>query len=876
MKKSLLLLLVLSQTSLAQSSMDEYRWYLDPNGQEVLVSIDDLHDERLTASPSMNWGREVIPSITLKKDIVIAVIDGGFDIKHPELKDSIFYNSAECNAGNSIPPQNLEDRDGNGMKGDCAGWNFVSDNNLAEDLDGHGTHVTGIMQSVLSGIKGNFKFLPLKVFAANEGRQGGPQIAAPLSTRLNKAFQYAMAQKVDVIHLSVGWPKSFMSFELENTIKAAIAQGIAVVSAAGNSSQRATIFPCKLEGVICVGALRANGEVARFSNWGMQVDIFAPGERILSTIPYELTPTQISRKGYDFKNGTSQAAPFISAAMAILKGAYPEESADTTYARLMLGADSALQRKGLKGLFHLDHSINLKNTELVYPVLKGISSITLKENGRFTLDIPLRNYGLQATSRKVQLSCQNAVIDLSQRNVALKYSEEQVINYAGTLTTSALEMNCDLKVGDQTVALKLKVLNQLPEHAVVLVAPQSTQLVVNTRNGGRSRLATLTALPGSQVAPYYGVMLGKELTIFEENVVAGKLSPKEGCSILRTWQGNLNNDGINDIMLESLCDKIITYRFFDHQLKEIYKETSFKPTLTILNYQEFDLVIQKDLPPTLRFLNVGYAISSNSPWDAPVSGRALHYYELSAVADGANYKYDVRILENSSNWQKSLNLRYLPETVLFHKLGDDLLVKIGAKFALVNIQTQNARWAPQFDKLLLDGTRKQQVLNSSLDILQGFLTPYEYRGYLLSGISLKFSQTNRFDPLIDILGTVKNEKGYLTVLQSFQKLVYLQFDAKGILLSQTETVVDRFDFLTSQDFLASVVNLKTPEGLVQLVDGTKLNTNYVDVTKMGQTISYEVPTRCVTQQPVFKDQILVLPVFCPLGQDEFEMKFIKL
>jgi subtilisin family serine protease len=126
---------------------------------------------------------------------------------------------------------------------------------------------------------------------------------------------------------------------------------IVIVAAAGNSSQRATIYPCQMEGVICVGAMRANGEIARFSNWGSQVDIYAPGEKILSTIPYQVTPLHLSRKGYDYKNGTSQAAPLYYCLSRPFEVCLSRRKADEIYSRLMLGADQLESGQGVRGLF---------------------------------------------------------------------------------------------------------------------------------------------------------------------------------------------------------------------------------------------------------------------------------------------------------------------------------------------------------------------------------------------------------------------------------------------------------------------------------------------------------------------------------------------
>ena len=874
--KNLLFAFLVSTGAFAQSSMDTYRWYLDPHGQEVRIAIDDLNDEVLAASPSMEWGRAVVPGQNLKKEIVIAVIDGGIDIEHPELKDHIAYNAAECFEGTTIPPRDGEDKDGNGLKGDCAGWDFTENHNRPEDYDGHGTHVTGVIATVLSGVHGDFKFLPLKVFAPNEGRQTSPGLT-PLYQRLTKAFEYAITRNVDVIHLSVGWPKSYMTVELDQMIKKAIEKGILVVAAAGNSSQRATIYPCQMEGVICVGALRPNKDVARFSNWGMQVDIFAPGERIMSTIPFSLNPSQISRKGYDYKNGTSQAAPFISAAVAMLKGLNPEEKADQIFARLMMTADAPVKGKGLKGLFHLDRALQANVTSFVYPLLKGLGSVIVDESNQFSVVLPVKNYGI-ATSPAVNLKlvCNEAQVKIQSGLNSVGAGEKAEVSVSGTLTKASNEINCDFSVDKETVSLRLKVLRKLKNVIKELTASQNDRYVINTRTGGRSRLLTLTAMKGHRPLPYYYVSGMKEPLLYFQNEQLGILKMSPGCNLLRLWQLDFNKDGETDIMLEALCeDKHLSYRFFDKSLKEVFSEVKYRPTLTIVNYEDFELIPQAEGAPAFRFLNLGLNVPSSDPWAEPDTGRGVHLYELFPVKKTEGIRYDIRVIEKPEVWQTSLGLRYLPQYGIMHLIGNRLLVKIGQKTAWVDIKTQTATWA-NLDQFLIEGTRKQPVLGTNLNILQGFLTPYEYRGVMLDGTVLALSQENKFDPLIDIISTTKNSKGFLSILQSFQKLIYVQYGEKGDFISRIESTVDRFDFLTSQDLLASVVNLETSNGSIQIVDGTKLNTNYVDVIKSGSLVSFEVPNECVTQQPVIVDGIASLPFFCAVSATEFKMHFLKL
>ncbi len=875
MKKTLLLATLVPFLSWAQSSMDSYRWYLNPNGQELLISIDDLHDERITASPLMNWGREVVPTIELKKDVVIAIIDGGVEVEHPELKNHIAYNEAECFEGTTIPPKDGEDKDGNGYKGDCAGWNFVAGHNRAEDLDGHGTHVTGVIRSALAGVKGEFKFLPLNVFAPGEGTNT-PKDTPPLPTRLTKAFEYALSRQVDVIHLSVGWPRSFMTPELEAVIKKAIAQGVAVVAAAGNSSQRATIYPCQLEGVICVGALRANGDVARFSNWGSQVDIFAPGEKILSTIPVTIAPLHISRKGYDYKNGTSQAAPFISASMALLRGVYPQESLSTLYSRLMLTADAPIQQSGLKGLFHIDDALTVAPTSMVLPQLKGLHGVLVDEAGRFSLEMSFKNFWLPSKKLAVRLACEEAQLLIEQASLApLATNATQALSFSGRVELDVREINCSIAVAGQIVPVKLKVLHNLNTAFKTLKVQQETPLVVDTRLGARSRFLTLNAIKGHHPEPLYYIP-GKDVVVYREDQVVGTLPLINNCTFLRVWQINLDGAGSNELMLESLCDKThLQYQFLDLAMKDVAPAATFKPSLTILNYDDFEVRTQPKAPPVFKFLGYGFAPPTDSPWDSDITSKATRLYELRPMKTETGWKYEPVVFEKPELWVKSLGLRFLPSYQVVHHLDGKLLVKIGQKTAWVDVATQQATWAG-LDDLMLLGSQKQKLWGTDQFILQSMLTAFDYRGYVVNGVRLRFQQTDRFDPFLDILGTQQNARGYLTVLRSFQKLIYLQYDFTGKLLTRKDSTVDRFDFLTAEDLIASVINLPLGDTMLQVVDGTKINTQYIDVVKNDEMVSYEIPKNCVTQQPVVMDGRAALPVFCTVSRTEFEMRFIEL
>jgi hypothetical protein len=873
------ILILLSVLNLfAQTTLDDLKWYLNPNGQNIEIGLDDLHDETVIASPSLSWGRESLSEIKLLKKVTVAVVDGGIDFAHPELIPYLDFQNEECFLGNIIPDMK-EDRDGNDYKGDCLGWNFVDDNNKPDDLDGHGTHVSGLIAEVIKTLPDKFiKILPLKVFAPGEG-QRNVKVSTPLPTRLVKAIDYAIKRGVDVVNFSAGWPRSFMTYELENKLLEAMRKGIIVVAAAGNSTQRATIFPCQVDGVICVGALRGNGELAPFSNWGTQVDILAPGEKILSTIPMSLAPLHISRRGYDYKNGTSQAVPFVAGAVAVLKSAYPSESVDLLKTRLFFGATPLKDQKGsLFGMFNLSRALNSAPSNAIIPNLKDIRTVTVDSELMGSFKLKLKNLSHHKVQANFHLDC-GSLIELtrdSNKVSSLAPSIEEAFNFYFRLPELIPEIKCSLKLGLRDYKLSLKVLKDLGTPATSIRVDQDNLYVINTRQGTKSRFLTIPTLNGDTAEGFYQVQMNSKTIIFHLARKIGDLPIEKGCELLRIWQLDLALKHQKNFLVESHCKSFLSYTFFDNELNPLWSPIRYRPSLTLVNYDKFELIRNQQGPPSLRFLNVGLPTPNNDPWGDEIVSKRRHLYELRPVWGDDHFSFVPHLLENEQNWVKSLGLRFKPNFKVYHLVKDKLLIGFDQKYAWVDIATQKATLA-KIGNWLLDGSQSQKIFGEDSVILQSFLTPYEYRGALPdSHIELRYIQRSRTDPLIDIIGTKRTTNGYESILRSFQHIIWVEYDLNGQMISENIMPLERFDFLSAQDLIATVINVKTPEHSFLFVDGTKINTNYVDIVKNKTKTSYEVPSNCSTQLPIILDGQLVLPVFCGLTKSEFEMKFFKI
>lgn len=262
----------------------------------------------------LNWEEayKIFKDKNNKRDVVVAIIDSGVDIENKSLKESIWINSKEI-ANNGI------DDDKNGYIDDINGWNFCDNSssvykNSEEDI--HGTHAAGtiVASHNVDGTKGvaydsHIKVMPLKILGEN---------GKGLMTSLIEAINYACNNGAVICNISLGTYKYDESLDLvikshPNTLfVVAAGNGESFV---GYSLDIKNVYPAKLgyDNVITVSNINFNGIKYISANFGSYVDIFVPGTFILSTIP---------KDKFGFLTGTSMAAPFVSAAAAMLYSCY--------------------------------------------------------------------------------------------------------------------------------------------------------------------------------------------------------------------------------------------------------------------------------------------------------------------------------------------------------------------------------------------------------------------------------------------------------------------------------------------------------------------------------------------------------------------------
>lgn len=276
--------------------------------------------------------------------VVVAVVDTGIDYNHPDLAANIWANPGEI-AGNGI------DDDGNGRVDDIRGWDFANNDAdpMDDDVDGHGTHVAGIIGAVgnnaagVSGVNWRVKLMPLKVLRAD----GFGDLASIVA-----AIDYAIAKGVAIINASYAFDcGAAPSLTEREAFDRARAAGILVTLAAGNDAcdnDQTPTYPASyaLNNLLSVGASDQFDQRAIFtrggaSNYGAQsVHLFAPGKNVYSTI-------RVSLGSYGFEHGTSMAAPHVAGAAALLKSWRPGLSLFQIREILLKSVDTRAALSGL-------------------------------------------------------------------------------------------------------------------------------------------------------------------------------------------------------------------------------------------------------------------------------------------------------------------------------------------------------------------------------------------------------------------------------------------------------------------------------------------------------------------------------------------------
>lgn len=312
---------------------------LAPAAAPASAPSDPLLDQQWALAADGPLGAPAAWSRTTGAGAVVAVLDTGADMTHPDLQGALWTNPGEV-------PGNGVDDDGDGWVDDVHGIDLVNHDSDPSDDEGHGTHVAGIIAARAGDDEGGAGLAPgaqvMLVKVLDDHRAG-------TASNLAKGIEYALARGARILNTSVNGDDT--SVELRAALAAATAAGATVVASAGNDGRdidAAPSYPASYPdlSLLTVAAEGEGGALAPFSNRGLAaVDVAAPGENILSTA---------NGGGYELRSGTSMAAPFASATLALMASARPDLPGPALRAALLASARRTSLLGGLLGAGALD------------------------------------------------------------------------------------------------------------------------------------------------------------------------------------------------------------------------------------------------------------------------------------------------------------------------------------------------------------------------------------------------------------------------------------------------------------------------------------------------------------------------------------------
>jgi len=520
---------------------------------------------------------------TGSEEVIVAIIDSGVYIDHPDLYNNIWTNNNEI-------PGDLLDNDNNGYIDDIHGWDFVSDSNNVNPKittgynytgSSHGTFVAGVIaaegnnKTGIAGISWHSKIMPLRVLDSS---------GAGNAENLIAAINYAMDNGAQIVNFSLS--SYFYDEGLDKALANAYNNGLIIVASAGNESPTEPgvdagynlnffhFYPVCLDGednnILGVAAVNENDVKSFFSNFGSDcVDLSAPGEKFYGLGFYNALIPDFRKYFISDWSGTSVATPIVSGAAALVKSVNPRLTPKEVY-DLMIATGDDLNLKNPKHQGDLGSRINLKKLleETVKTLNKKNKKIVVAPAHNQTPNVAIYDLDGQKKEEFYAYSTKfKGGVNLAVGNVMSDWSEE-------IITAPGPGGGPHLKIFNQTG----QVLSQFFTYESNFYGGVGVA-TIKYNNDSRKKIITVPLTnhePLVKIYDYQGNLVNQFLA-FNQDFTEG----------LKLAVGDVNGDGPEEIIIAKNNNNLI--RVFDQQGNLLSEFTVYFPNQAGVNISFYDV-----------------------------------------------------------------------------------------------------------------------------------------------------------------------------------------------------------------------------------------------------------------------------------------------
>jgi serine protease len=613
------------------------------------------------------------------EDIVIAIIDSGGDLDHPDLASQLYINTAD--------PVNGADDDGNGYIDDYRGWDFsgddtlniydpsfTGDNDPSIFKDGPGfTHGTAVGACAsastndgtgIAGVGFKSKLLFTKHYADNQKAN-----SLSYNSNLYAGILYTAQQGAQIINCS--WGSGFRSQIQQDVIThVTLDLGCLVVAAAGNSNSSTPLYPAAYDYVLSVANCDQNDKRAPFSNYGSTIDITAPGVAIF---------TAFYNDAYGTNSGTSFSSPIVAGAAALLLAHKPDFSPLQLAEQLRVTADEALYTQNPtfihklgKGRLDIFNALSAES-----PSIRALNYALLNETGASAipgeeafLSFDFINY-LQSSSAglSIEISTTSPYVAITKNKI-----DPGTIASGATVNNKAtpFEMSISTSV-PENVAVELLITysdGAYQDYQMFSFVPNPSyrniddnQVLTTISSSGRLGYEN----PGSSSGGY-GFVFNDQSILYEMGIIMGRSSS----SVLNTVRSTGGSYDADFVSLSRIQEIVPGERSYSEIFGDFSNSTSAASQTAIISYRS---LVWREAPYD-KFVIIEYTIKN--PTASPLSNFHFGIFADWDISFGGG--------QDAARWNDAIRLGYVfpKQSSTLPHAGIQLLTGSGDYYAIDN------------------------------------------------------------------------------------------------------------------------------------------------------------------------------------------------